>query len=103
LRKPSAASGRVVDPVADHRHLQSLRLEPGDDGRLAGRKGARDHLLDSRGGRDGPGGGLVVPGEQDRAEPEPAQLGDGGGRRRLDRVGDRDGAADPSQPASTVV
>ena len=43
--------------------------------------------------------GLVVPGQQDRVQPERAQFGDGGGGGRLDRVGDRDGAAGRAVPA----
>ena len=44
-------------------------------------------------------GRLVVPGQQDGVQPEPAQPGDGGRRGRLDRVGDRDRALDRAVPA----
>ena len=48
---------------------------------------------------DGLGGAAVVAGEQHRAQPEGAQLGDGGGAGRLDGVGDDDEAAHLSVPA----
>ena len=91
--------GAVVDAVADHRHPVAARPQPGDDGRLAGRQRPGDDLVDARRGGDRPRGRLVVPGQQDRVQPERAQFGDGGGGRGLDRVGDRDGAADGAVPA----
>ena len=89
----------VVDAVADHRDPAPLCLQAGDDGGLPGRERPRDDFVDARGRRDGPGGGLVVPGQQDRVQPEAAQFGDRGGRRRLDRVGHRDGALGAVAPA----
>ena len=89
----------VVDAVADHRHPVPARSQPVDDGRLAGRQRARDDLVDARLGGDRPRGRLAVPGQQDRVQPERAQFGDGGGGRVLDRVGDRDRAADGAVPA----
>ena len=63
----------------------------------------RDHLS-MPAGRRPPFGGLVVTGQQDRTQPERAQGGDRGGRRRLDRVGDREGPLTaPSQPTRTAV
>ena len=91
--------GGVVDAVADHRHPVPCRLKTGDDGGLVGWQRPGDDLVDARRGRDGPGGRLVVPGQQDRAQPERAQFGDGRGRGRLDRVGDRDARRAPRRPS----
>ena len=94
--------GGVVDAVADHRHLVPLRLQPGDDGGLVGRQCSRDDLVDAGFRGDGPRGRLVVPGQQDRVQPELAQFGDRGGGRGLDRVGDRDGAPDLRRPSRSA-
>ena len=60
--------GRVVDTVPHHRHLMALFLECGDDRGLVGRQRPRDDLVDPHGSGDGLGGGLVVPGQQDRVQ-----------------------------------
>ena len=96
--------GRVVDAVADHRHLLPPGLQPGDDGGLAVRQRAGDYLVDARRRGDGPRCRLVVAGQQDRMQAERAQLGDGRGRRRLDvSVTAIAPLTFPSQPTSTVV
>ena len=74
--------GGVVDPVADHGDLVSVRLKPGDDGCLVGGQRPRDHLIDADLRGDRPGGRLVVTCEQDGAQPEFAQPGDGRCRTR---------------------
>ena len=90
--------GRVVDAVADHRHLVPGRLKAGDDGGLPVRQRPGDDLVDAHRAGDGLRGGLVVAGQQDGVQPERAQLGDGGGGGRLDRVGDREGAVGRAVP-----
>ena len=60
----------VVDAVADHGHLTARRLERRDDGGLAVRQRAGDDLVDAGRTGHGPRGGLVVPGQQDRVQPE---------------------------------
>ena len=91
--------GGVIDAVADHGDPVPLRLQPGDDGCLIGGQRPCDHLVDADLRGDGPGGRLVVAGQQDGAQAEGAQPGDGGRRGRLDRVGDGDGALDRAVPA----
>jgi hypothetical protein len=73
--------------------------QPPDDGGLAVRKRPGDDLLDAHCGGHGPCGRLVVAGQQDRSQPEGAELGDGRGGRRLDLVGDGDGPAHGAIPA----
>jgi hypothetical protein len=73
-------------------------LQLGDGGGLVGWERPGDDVLNADSRRDGPGGGLAVAGQQHGVQPEPAQSRDGAGRRRLDRVGDRDGAADLTVP-----
>ena len=77
----------VVDAVPDHGDRPALVLQPADDVHLVARQHLGDHLLDPDLGRHRPRHGLVVAGQQDRGEPEVAQLTDGVRRRRLDRVG----------------
>ena len=60
---------------------------------------AGDHLIGAGLGRDRLGDGLAVPGQQHRAQAQPAQRGDRRGGGGLDRVGDRDRAAGLAVPA----
>lgn len=46
--------GRVVDPVAHHRHLSTRRLEPFDFGHLLLGEQVRNHVLEAQLGTDGP-------------------------------------------------
>jgi hypothetical protein len=75
------------------------RAQAADDGRLPGRQRARDDLVDARGGGHGPRGRLVVAGQQHRLQAEGPEPGHRRGRRRLDRVSDREGAPGSAVPA----
>ena len=65
--------GGVVDAVADHRDHAALLLQPAYLGHLALGRHPGDHVVDPDLGRDGPGGALVVAGQQDGPQPEVAQ------------------------------
>ena len=86
--------GGVVDTVADHRHDLAVALQSLDWSTFsAGSTSAITSSIPScrataRAAR------LVVAGQQDRRQAEVAKFGDGGGRRRLDGVGDDDDRAD---------
>jgi hypothetical protein len=71
-RLARASAGAVVDPVPDHGYRAPLGLQVLDHGGLV----VRQHLGDADLGSDRPGGGLVVAGEQHRAQSEPVQFGD---------------------------
>ena len=83
----------VVDAVADHRHRLPLALELCDDVPLSVREDACDHAVDARLGADRRGGALVVPGQQHGHEAERTEVGDRPRRRRLDAIGEDEGAA----------
>ena len=68
--------GGVVDAVADHRHHPAGGLQLLDHVGLARGQHPGDHLVDADRGRDGPGGALVVAGEQHRPQAQAAQPGD---------------------------
>src|SRR5690242_773855 len=98
----SQAGGRegraVVYPIPDHSDRTALVLQLADDPCLGRGERLADDLVDADGRSDGLGGGRVVAGQQRRTQAEGAQPGDRGGGRRLDRVGDGEGAADLAVP-----
>ena len=77
----------TVDAVAHHGHDSSVRLQSPHVVDLPGRQHVRDDLIDPDGGRNGPGDGGVVAGEQDRPEAQRFQPGDGVRACRLRGVG----------------
>ena len=91
--------GGVVDAVADHGHDPALGLEPLDHVHLVRGQHLGDHLVDADLGGHGPGGPLVVAGQQHRREAEVAQPAHRLGGGRLHRVGDDEDAARPAVPA----
>ena len=90
--------GGVVDAVADHADRPALALEPSDRVELVLRRDFGEDLRDADLGRDLVGDRCAVAGEQDRFEPELAQVRDRLLGRRLDRVGDGDRAANRAVP-----
>jgi hypothetical protein len=68
-------SGGVVDAVADHGHHLARALEPADLGCFAVGQDVGQYPVDAYGGGYVGRGALVIPAQQDRAQPEGAQLG----------------------------
>ena len=82
-------SGRVVDPVADHRHDLARVLEAAHLGDLVVRIDLRQHAVDPDLGRDALGQSRRIAGEEHGREVELPKRGDRLGARRLDGVDDR--------------
>ena len=89
----------VVDAVADHGHHLAGPLAAADLGHLAvGQQLGRDRVHAQLAGHR-PGRRLVVPGEQDRLQPEGAEPLHGRPAPRLDPVGDGQHTPGPAVPA----
>jgi len=81
--------GGVVDPVADHGDPVAPLLQPAHHVDLALRQSLGDHVVDADLGSYGGSGAGVVPGQQHRVQPEPAQRGDRRGAAGPHCVGHR--------------
>ena len=93
----SAGPSLTPSPAMATRRPRACRLPDHRDLAIGQRAG--DHLIDPGLRRDRLGDGLAVPGQQHRAQAQPAQPGDRRGGGGLDRVGDRDRAAGLAAPA----